>query len=334
MMNKNQTYKNAVKFSVIVPCYNSFKKMDRCLDSLENQTNKDFEVIFIDDSSTDDSLFKLKSYSKQSKMPINIIQNNNNEGPGFSRNLGINHAKGKYLLFLDADDALSYDTIAIADNILNRDSSIDCIIFDYLKCSDNKKTIFSILPNAENGYIDTSFAFKFIRGCTCGKIYKKKTIIDNNVVFSRAVRNEDMPFTKVAISFCNNIYYYKEKPLYYYIMYNTSLMHNKNLLDENNAFNSFNIVKRYSNKKLKACLEILFIKECLYSMLQTMILKKYRKKTIKKRLCEISCDYSTWYLNQDIKYLDKGKKTVLFFYKYSMFLPIKIIFFIKERVYD
>lgn len=331
---KKSKNNNQKKYSIIIPCYNSFEKMTRCLRCLEEQTCKNFEVIIIDDCSTDNTFSNLANYIQKSNLAFKLIKNDNNLGAGYSRNIGIEKSNGEYLLFLDSDDYIATDTIEIFENILNNDNSIDCILFDYIKYKNNVEQIFSILPNQNYEYIKTDISFKFVRGCTCGKVYKREIIIKNDIRFSSAVRNEDMPFTKVAISYCNRIYYYRTKPLYYYVMNASSLMHNKKLLDENNAYNSFKIVEKCANKKYNSSLEIVFIKECLYSMLQTMILKGISKKNIKKELSSISKKYTNWYNNKDIKHLDTGKRIVLFFYKKSMFFPIKLIFFIKEKIYD
>ena len=88
------------KFSIIVPVYNTEKYLRKCLDSIKNQTFNDYEVIIINDGSTDNSLsivsaindIRIKIYSKS------------NGGVSAARNDGIIHSVGDYILFLDADD--------------------------------------------------------------------------------------------------------------------------------------------------------------------------------------------------------------------------------------
>ena len=143
-----------------------------------------------------------------------------------------------------------------------------------------------------------------------------------------------MPFTKVAISYCKNIYYYKDSPLYYYVMNENSLMHNKSLLNEKYALDSYNIVKNKCCENLKSGLEIIFIKECLYSMLSTLIQKKESKSEINKTLNLVTRDYPNWYLNKDKKKLGLIINFILFCYKKSIFFPVKILFIIRGVVYD
>lgn len=91
------------KLSVIVPVYNSEEEIRDCLDSLVEQTEKDIEIIVIDDKSTDNSLEIVKSYGR--KYPnIRIYQNERNLGQGETRNRGIEVATGDYIAFLDSDD--------------------------------------------------------------------------------------------------------------------------------------------------------------------------------------------------------------------------------------
>lgn len=87
-------------FSIIIPTYNSFKKLLRALESLQNQTFQNFEVIIIDDGSTDETSQKIAEVLS----PRFFYFYKTNGGPASARNFGIQKATGKYLCFLDADD--------------------------------------------------------------------------------------------------------------------------------------------------------------------------------------------------------------------------------------
>ena len=96
-----------VNVSIIVPVYNVEKFLEKCLDSLINQTLKDIEIICVNDGSTDNSLNILKSFSeKDSRI---IIINKQNEGPSVARNTGMKIAKGEYIGFVDSDDWVDLD---------------------------------------------------------------------------------------------------------------------------------------------------------------------------------------------------------------------------------
>ena len=89
--------------SIITPTYNSEKFINETIGSVLKQTYKNWELILIDDASTDDTLRIIKSYIKNN-FNISLICNSSNQGAGVSRNKGILEAKGDFIAFLDADD--------------------------------------------------------------------------------------------------------------------------------------------------------------------------------------------------------------------------------------
>ena len=91
-----------VKVSVIVPVYNVEKYLDRCLDSIINQTLNEIEIILVDDGSTDSSGEKCDEYKKKD-LRIKVIHKKN-KGLGYARNSGLEVATGKYIAFVDSDD--------------------------------------------------------------------------------------------------------------------------------------------------------------------------------------------------------------------------------------
>ena len=95
---------NVPKISVIIPVYNVDKYLDECLDSVENQTLKDLEIICVDDGSTDNSAEILKNHrDKDNRIKIITKQNG---GVSDARNVGIDASTGEYIAFLDSDDVI------------------------------------------------------------------------------------------------------------------------------------------------------------------------------------------------------------------------------------
>ncbi len=95
--------------SIIVPCYNVEKYVEKCIDSILSNTYQDFECILIDDCSTDATLEKIEQYQYDPR--IRIIKKANNQGQSAARNDGIAAANGEFLFFIDADDWISSDCL-------------------------------------------------------------------------------------------------------------------------------------------------------------------------------------------------------------------------------
>ncbi len=100
------------KVNVIVPNYNNEKYLERCLTSLQNQTEKDIEFILVDDASTNKSLDIMEIYHNKDSR-FKIISSSKNEGVSIARNKGIEIATGKYIGFVDSDDYICQDYYAI-----------------------------------------------------------------------------------------------------------------------------------------------------------------------------------------------------------------------------
>ena len=92
------------KFSIIIPVYNVEKYIGKCLESVMNQTYKDYEVIVVNDGTKDNSMDIVKNY------PVKIIEQEN-QGLSVARNTGVKKAKGEYIIFLDSDDYIEKDLL-------------------------------------------------------------------------------------------------------------------------------------------------------------------------------------------------------------------------------
>ncbi len=196
--------------SVIIPCYNSFHLMDRCLKSLENQSFKNFEVIIVDDCSTDTSYKDIISYQTKSQLQMKVYQTVVNSGPGPTRNLGIDNCSGEYITFLDSDDWVEPDWLMQMTRILRQDRDIDCVFFDYYMQRGSSNRYQQMVHHCNEGYISRHDALLFANVSTCGKIFKSQIIMEHNIRFPDIRRKEDMPFNKIAIANCAKHYYYKK----------------------------------------------------------------------------------------------------------------------------
>ena len=98
-----------IKTSVVIPVYNTGIYLEECIGSVYNQTQREIEVIAVNDGSTDDSWEVLQHL--QEKYPGLIIVTQDNHGQGYARNVGIKMARGEYIYFLDSDDYIMEDKL-------------------------------------------------------------------------------------------------------------------------------------------------------------------------------------------------------------------------------
>ena len=215
------------EISVIVPVYNVEEKIKRCLESLKRQRFYDFEVVLIDDGSTDKSGEICEKYAGIDDRFIVIHQKN--QGVSVARNTGISIANGKYITFVDSDDYVSSDFLhnlyaAISSN------NADIAMCNYYMLSLNKGNI-----SMKHGYSEgivleqdkiESVFLKHIKenDCTVGyfslwnKIYRSNIIKENHISLDTGMSfGEDMLFVMQCLKFCDKIAF-TEKPLYYYEM--------------------------------------------------------------------------------------------------------------------
>ena len=115
--------------SIIIPIYNVEKYLQKCIESVLSQDINDYELLLIDDSSTDNSLNIAKDY--ENRVNVKIIEKNKNSGLSDTRNIGLKEANGKYILFLDSDDYIEEGSISIIYNIVQDQNEPDVLYFGF-----------------------------------------------------------------------------------------------------------------------------------------------------------------------------------------------------------
>lgn len=196
-----------MKVSVIVPVYNVEDYLGRCLDSLINQTFRDYEIICINDCSPDNSADVLRNYQFEYPDLIKVYQNEENMGLGKTREKALTLAKGEYILFIDSDDYVKNDYISSYTKVLE-DGDYDIIIGGYIRDASGKKT--THLPS-------NSVWSTVTYPMACAKLFKKSFIDSNNLEFTQVACGEDIYFSLSAyycgaqtkvIDYAGYYYYY------------------------------------------------------------------------------------------------------------------------------
>ena len=201
--------------SIIVPIYNAEKYLNKCIDSILNQTKKELEIILINDGSKDNTEKIIKEY-KDKRI---VYYKNTNHGIGYTRNYGISKSTGKYIMFLDSDDYLEKDACEKLFNKIEKDK-LDIVICDFYK--DYESEIEEIHTGSfkdaslkDNPDIITEYL------CPWAKLYSSKLIKDNKIKFVEDLKYEDAPFVIEALDKAKKIGKIDEC-LNYYVIHNNS----------------------------------------------------------------------------------------------------------------
>lgn len=224
-----------IKISVIIPVYNAQDYLKECVESLVSQTLDEIELIFVNDGSKDDSLNILENYRKQYPQKIRIITQEN-KGQASARNLGITHANGEYIGFVDADDYVSTDmyekmySLAVKKNC----DFVECR-YQYLKIEENGCV--KRLPCYGNVRPHDKVEDMFIDPLVSpwNKIYRAKIIKENYITFPEGVVYEDTAFYLKAIPFLKKIDYEPGEYVYHFLR-SGSTMNSKNNKRVENIF--------------------------------------------------------------------------------------------------
>ena len=240
------------KVSVIVPVYNTENYIDICLDSLINQTFRDFEVICINDGSTDSSLQVLEQYSKYDKR-IKVFSTEN-KGLSEARNYGVSLSKGKYVTFLDSDDYISPVMLEIFYKNLN-ETGADFVFGDSLKINPltNEISFWDYIKESElktylkhpkdkwfNEKDVPSFFWEKINVCAWGKMYKRKFI--ENLKFPKGLIFEDLPYFTECYLKAEKISFDFRKTYFYRISRSDSIV-GSNQAKYSNIFEIYDLVE-------------------------------------------------------------------------------------------
>lgn len=202
---------NVPLISIIVPVYNSEKTLNRCVDSIFNQTFCDWELLLIDDGSTDQSGEICNQYASKDQR-IKVFHKNNG-GVSSARNEGIKRSKGDYILMLDSDDSLEPETCERLIS-MSEYKNTDCIVFgfkqksgsiwtavedkDYISISDFKKDFIYWLSTE----LLSSSVNKLYKKCLIKDLYPENISFGEDLIFCLSYLKQCQ-----SISFITNTFY-------------------------------------------------------------------------------------------------------------------------------
>lgn len=290
--------------SVIVPVYNSEKTLNRCIDSILSQTFSDFELIIVDDGSTDSSSKICNNYAEQD-VRVKVFHKPNG-GVSSARNLGLENVSGKWVTFCDSDDYVDSDWLEIFVNAYRKDVKLIVQSVNYIGCTVNNRMT-DYFGNVK-GYIESYYNNSCI-GYIYNKLYYLQIIKKYNLGFIENLKyREDLVFMYQYIMHIDNVICVS-KSGYNYVAYNYYNKYNK---AEN--FSPSYIIYQVIKKNYK---EVTLTKECynyyindLYHSLFDSFIKKNKESfNMLKNFNDVIDSeerlilpfYIRWALNIDIK---------------------------------
>lgn len=325
--------------SVIIPVYNAEKYLDQALFCLKYQTFPRFEVLCVDDGSTDQSVEIINRYV-QSDPRFKLLKQTH-QFAGVARNLGMHHAQGEYLLFLDADDYFSPNLLIEAYYQAKQFDAEVCVfganyydekqskigemplVCNLALCP--KNTIFSKHTNLEN-------IFSFTSPAAWSKLFKRQFILDKNIEFQNTRNANDLRFVLTALAEADRIVALDKVLVSYRINHGTSLQQTKDI-DPTCIYHALSGLKaelahRQLFEKLKKPYYDLVANHCLYNLRTLSNRQAFERLYLQLKnflnndlqLAELTESFITLDPKDKDEFLDIGQLDVVdFMSKYELF---------------
>ena len=246
----NDMDKYNYKISIIIPAYNVESFIECCLSSILRQVDcVDYEIIVVNDGSTDSTMEKIQKFICCNNPPNLRVFSTKNQGLSATRNFGLKLSKGEYIWFVDSDDWITANSLAIILAKLN-ENDLDVIALNAIINKDDE--VYPVIRNLKgdkiyNGAEVFSKSWKYPYSGAQFYIFKHSFLIKESLLFENGIYFEDLLFTPVALDKCRSIGVC-EIPVYNYRLRSNSIT--------------------TSNVSLKKANDLIYIMECFISKIQ------------------------------------------------------------------
>lgn len=296
------------KVSIIVPFYNVESYIERCLETLVNQTLQEIEIILVNDGSKDRTINIVNKFKE--KYPEKIVYlEKENGGLSDARNFGIPYAKGEYIAFLDSDDYIELNMYETMYEIAKKEKSdmVECDF--YWEYPDKKRIDKGIIYNGKNEMLEK------VRVVAWNKLIKRDVIQRAQIEFPKGLRYEDVEFTYKLIPYLEKVSFCKE-PMVHYIQREGSISNSQNerTIEIFNVLD--NVIKYYKEKnlynKFEEELEYVYVRYAFCSSFLRIV--KIQDEKLKDKLLEetwenVNKNFPNWKHNEILK-KQKNKKNL------------------------
>lgn len=207
-------------FSIIIPVYDVERYLSECIESILNQSFTDYEIILIDDGSTDNSLEICRYYEKKDERIKALTKPN--AGLSHTRNLGLDFAKGEYIFFLDSDDHLEKQGTCLGEiHVHLSESGADIFMFDLVRFNVDENDKYCLCDNFLREKlvfidgIEEVFNNNKYTTSACNKIIKKSLIDSKGLRFLEGVLSEDISWCAELLKYSFSMQY-TNMEIYFY----------------------------------------------------------------------------------------------------------------------
>jgi len=300
------------KLSVIVPVYNVEKYLDKCLDSLVNQTLDDYEIIIVNDGSKDHCQDIIDKYSNKYPKLIKAFITKNG-GVSAARNFGLKYAKGEYITFLDSDDYISYDLYEGMYSVAKK-GDYDLVVGDleYIWEDNSRESFYKAgLNNVSSDDIKCLFLSPLF---SWNKLYKKSKFDELKCQYPIGTWYEDIQVTLLFFSSIDKVGYY-DRAGYHYLQRSSSIMGSSYDDRMYNIFSVFeNVIddfkRRGKYEKFYDELEYLFVEHFLVYGAFRFLRTDHYKELMNEAFEFVPKYFPKYYKNKYLRYV--GKKNLIF----------------------
>lgn len=308
------------KISVIIPCFNAASYIEKCLAALEEQLYKDFDVILVDDCSTDQTQNVIEQYKKTSKLHITVEKNDVNSGPAASRSRGIRTSCSEYVTFCDSDDWYEKDFLLKMITAIEQHQA-DMAFCGYHIVSEDHAVEKRPLQGA-CVIEDKKEALALNVDSMCMLMVRRTIIAD--CPWPDIRNGEDMAIVPLLICACNK-YCVVQDCLYNYLTRASSASNAVSMKVVDALEQSFSFIQEHMPKEYALETEYIGMNNWLYAGLITLFSIGFDTKKARQILADFEKTYPDWSNHPMYDRLAKYKKLILCLAKKRMFLAIKII---------
>ena len=303
------------KILIIIPNFNGYKYSQKCLDALERQTFKDFQVCIVDDCSTDDSYKRLIEYSLNSPLNITVIKTPENRGPGFARKIAIEQLNSEWVAFCDIDDWYDDDFLETQyTHAITTDS--DLVMCDHWYVYGSGTRIIGGATQWAENTIETKERVLAFSKMSLWRLLVKRELF-KGVIFPEIYYGEDAPVTIQLIR--NSKKTYVDRDAHYnYLIRQTSASASAAGRSIKDYISAFDLINKKIGDSYPAECCFIGINMILYGIVLLQCKNRVAETEIRETISAFETSFSDWNQNKYLENLDTKKKVFLWLVKHRL----------------